>query len=205
MLLSLGLALSSVFNVSPSTPVVVLGMPKSGTSSIRSFFSCGGYRTSHWGCHTKRGTESCGSCFDAAFASQMSPFRECGNYEAYTQIDMENPPCHFPQIGHLSRLVALNATFILNLRPARRWLRSVTKWNDMRSRLTKCKNVGLPKPASDVDFVNWYTNHTRDVLKAVKYLPHIVVDIEGPTAQETLSAAFNISHTCWGHHNRNHS
>ena len=77
---------------------VVVGLPKMGTTSLRNFFHCSGWRTSHQACH---GGPHCGACVEAfvarvaqlgvrktALADQTALFREkCGDYDAFTQLD----------------------------------------------------------------------------------------------------------------------
>lgn len=195
----------------PETPVIVVGLPKTGTSSLHHFLKCGGYNSSHWKCFSDEGPRQlCGNCFEHAFSTNQSALAICGNWEAWTQLDHEYPPCSMPQVTRMKSLIeeAPHAHFILNVRPVHRWLQSVRSWGSMHERLLQCANVGIPNNATDENLIDWYTNHTRRTIKHLHlaHVRHSVVDIEGPTAGEILSAIFSIDIKCWGHHNkrRNH-
>ena len=87
-----------------SLPVLVVGLPKAGTTSLASYFACGGLDTSHYKCVTlAEGDDSfastgstmeqtCGRCIRDALAMNEPPLRSCGNFEAWAQMDVAGRP-----------------------------------------------------------------------------------------------------------------
>jgi hypothetical protein len=71
-------------NTPVNLPVVNLGLPKMGTTSLRNFFACAGRSASHWTC----GAGSyCSMCIRDSVRMGLPPLDRCGNYDAYLQID----------------------------------------------------------------------------------------------------------------------
>jgi hypothetical protein len=143
-------------------PVVVVGMPKAGTTSLAAYFRCGGLDVSHYECgdHAK-----CGACIERAFEHRARDVLDaCGSYAAWAQMDFEGAPntkgaegldgakdrCFFPQVEALEAIASAHpsATFVLNRREDYAdWVRSVDDWGDMRARLRDCDITGLPAGA----------------------------------------------------------
>lgn len=117
-------------------PIFVVGYPKVGTSSIHAMFACSGIKSSHYCCCGSNRTHT--HCNDArSFAQCMRsnhqrkrPILEgCGDYDVYAQMDGElGKKMYLPQHFTLQELhdYAPSATFLLNLRPAEDWVKSVS-------------------------------------------------------------------------------
>lgn len=85
-------------------PVLVVGLPKAGTTSLASYFACGGLDTSHYKCvDLAEGDDSfasdgstmeqtCGRCIRDALAANEPPLLSCGNFEAWAQMDVAGKP-----------------------------------------------------------------------------------------------------------------
>lgn len=123
------------------TPILLMGMPKTGTSTVHAFFERSGYRSSHYRCIDRL---YCGLCIRAALQKGQPALKSCGDYEVWAQMDVENlGQCHFPQIVNLEELhnEAPNATFVLTHRNMTRWAKSVKNWvgatRSMAARLAK--------------------------------------------------------------------
>ena len=138
--------------------VVVLGLPKAGTSSVGEYFSCHGWRVSHWLCETPNTTATttttttttkCTFCFHdwlARVAAREHPGsrgwreqldlatelrRACGAYDVFAELNLQlHNLCLYPQVSHLHTLVRVlpHACFVLNTRPLPHWLESVKAW-----------------------------------------------------------------------------
>ena len=208
-------------------PVLVVGMPKSGTTSIGEFLRCGGWCVSHNTCKCDTTVAvhrhcafhpnySCGVCALKNFNAGRPPLEHCGNFSAFTQLDVSrNRPyphntCFFPQVDALVELSEEfpNATFLLNLRPVSHWIASVTNWRSMRDALTQCNITGLPPGvgAQDIELEKFYEQHSENIRSFVKRRPRhrlIQVNIESPYAGHVLSDALDIPSQCWGHSNAN--
>jgi hypothetical protein len=202
-------------------PYLNLGFPKSGSSSLEQFFKCGRIRTSHWICKAsaKNPRGYCGTCMKNAIRQRLPPLKTCGNYEAYTQLDVSigKAHCYLPQIDALEEIhdEAPNATFILNFRNVSNWVRSMKNWGQFDKRLMACNSTGSPawplveRSSNSNDTSPWLTDFFCNQVERVrdfvaKHPSHalIEVDIEDPNAGEFLSEAFDIPASCWKQMNK---
>jgi len=191
------------------TPILLVGLPKTGTSTIHAFFERSGYRSSHFRCLNN--TLYCGRCIKVAIEQGKPPLQTCGNYEVWAQMDIENlGQCHFPQIHNLDILhqEAPNATFVLSLRNMTKWAYSVQNWvgqvRSLAARLSKCE--GGPKSKQAPDLIQWHQEHIERIRDFVKNHPshHLVeINIEDPRAGELMSQWFGSASPAshWGHEN----
>lgn len=193
--------LTSGASGSPPTleaPVVVLGFGKCGTTSLQTFFTCGGYRASHWMC----GVVLCGTCIHANVVAGRRLFAGCGEYEVFAQIESTFPPddCFYPQFDALE-LIDLQyprSTWILNTRPFDHWLRSVSNWSDLRRRFVECRIVANDSAEA---FRAVYNAHIARVRSFSTRRGHshdfVEVDVESAHAARLLSRHFGINESCW--------
>mmetsp|Transcript_9328 Transcript_9328/g.23986 ORF Transcript_9328/g.23986 Transcript_9328/m.23986 type:complete len:346 (+) Transcript_9328:595-1632(+) len=164
--------------VGPDRPAIVVGFPKTGTSSITRFFQCAGLVTTHWGCKTPQA--SCAQCLYDNRAAGRPLFAGCNPggktpVDAWCQLDSSWPPgigpgkrhqwpgqhveglCYWPQLFVLPELAEAfpNATWILNTRPVDKWLSSMDRWGtpSIRHRTTACLiNTTALTDGSDADY-----------------------------------------------------
>jgi len=202
------------------TPVIVVGMPKAGTSSITEFFrqAFSTQDVSHWKVPEKE--TYIGIClvqsWNESRLSSKPPtaLRDCGNYKVWGQLDVATSPqdCYFPQITHLQQIhdEFPNATIILNQRNVTKWYSSVKRWQagtelgSLAERLGNC-SVG-PASTHEQDHVLWYRKQIVRVRQFVEHHPsHALVelDIEDPLAGQILSKAFHTSAKYWTQANHN--
>eukprot|EP00984_Skeletonema_dohrnii_P006409 scaffold2295_cov93-Skeletonema_dohrnii-CCMP3373.AAC.6 len=96
-------------------PFINLGMPKMGSTSLDSYFKCGGYNSVHWTCG---GGRMCADCIVKGIKAGLPPFLKCNttNVDAYAQMD--RGPENLVQVNYLNEIVrgVPNATFILTFR-----------------------------------------------------------------------------------------
>ena len=104
-------------------PVLVVGMPKAGTTTINEYFKCGGAKVSHWRCYNNE-ESLCGALIRDNIKSNRPALENTGNYEVYAQLDGD---AYYPQMVALDEInnAYPNATFILNLRNVTNWANSV--------------------------------------------------------------------------------
>ena len=179
----------------------VVGMPKAGTSSIASFFKCGGYQNVS---HQKCGQRDCAECIWRNLQSDHHPFRGCDAYSVYAQLDVAwSNFCFFPQ-RNLSLLHETypQSIFILNTRDEANWVRSVDDWGDLRNRLSKCK-VSTHNLMTDSGLVRFYKEHNAYVRDFAKRTGHALIDIDIEKNTTTLVAQTGISSSCFVQKNRN--
>ncbi|CAB9503017.1 hypothetical protein SEMRO_154_G069860.1 [Seminavis robusta] len=134
-------------------------MPKTGTTTIKSFFQQAGYRSSHWRCQPQLtdGNETaeeefCGTCIQKAINQSLPPLQTCGGYDVWAQLDYTVPSdntlphddCIFPQVVYLEEIhqESPHATFLLNRRSMSHWFRSVDKYHHLGNRLIPCRGKG---------------------------------------------------------------
>ena len=193
-------------------PLLVVGLPKAGTSSIAEYFRCGGIeKVAHHKCLNR----ACGAIIQKNLQAGRSPLFATGKNDVYVQIDVElnvdkGLPCFFPQIEALEDLhhAHPNSTLLLNTRDINAWVRSVRAWAGMDTRLSKCNITGLPagKGLKERELKRFFSNQALRVAKFVDRFPShqlVNVKIDSPDAGEVMETAFGISRTCWGHHNNN--
>jgi hypothetical protein len=150
-------------------PVLVLGLPRSGSLAVHNFFSCNGIRSSHYCCsrssekqvshgdsdnnndaHTPisfpcngsgNSLTTCGACVHRNMGSNQKPFQDCGDYQVYSQFDVEtgDPFSWFlPQHFTLPLLHEAypDSTWILNRRgSSKQWATNVLHWYSVTNRL----------------------------------------------------------------------
>ena len=212
-----------------SLPILNLGFPKGGSTSLEHYFKCGGLDTSHFKCRKRtpnslgpnkwmeKGVQ-CGKCIRWTLHTTDEPLLErCGDYDVYTQLDVENDAkrggCFFPQIQALDILHDENptATFILTFRPVSKWIESLTHWEGFDTpiieRLGNCHNM-LPglDGTTPQHFADWWCGHVEYVRSFVEAHPGhklLEVDIEANDAGEYMAGHLGIDANCWEHKNKN--
>jgi len=206
-------------NVPPVTyPIVVVGMPKGGTSSITHFFRCIGKGTSHQFCGRRnfpKGMVECGALMKENVDAGLPLFHNAGEYEVYAQLDVERVKgdlhnwqgvCYFPQIEALEKMHEQypEATLILNKRSVSAWIESVLHHMGMARRLSYCDITGFP-PVHEKDLTidmlrDFYIAQVVRVREFVaKYPSHrlVEVQIDGDNAGQKMVEAFGGELSCW--------
>ena len=194
-------------------PIINLGLPKSGSTSLRDFFACGKLNASHFKC--EKGP--CGMCAHKNIEAGRPPLEGCGNYDVFAQLDWapiglpipKDAPCFFPQLSALKELHKQHpkATFVLPTRPPMHWIASVDGWKHgsyrMRQVLAKCRLPGMPagRGPDDAELAAFYVRHSREVRKFVEDHPShklIEFDLESPHVAKHLAAETGVPPRCWG-------
>jgi hypothetical protein len=153
-------------------PVLNMGMPKCGSTTLHSFFKCIGLKTTHWDQGTN---EFEGLCMRDAVAAGLPPLKTCAaKTDALMQMDVTHPfgwktymyhsikhrdECFFPQLSLLDEFHEENpnVTFILNFRPIDHWIESLVNWGNMLARIRDCnlpnQPRGVPEDLDDMESV----------------------------------------------------
>ena len=107
------------------TPIINVGFPKAGTSSIFSFFHCNGLKAQHWLCcdpqnHPSRTVRNklMSRCMLENLITHRPILEDCGDYDVYTEI---NGPRNFPDYSQRTlledgRLLSLKESRSVKLR-----------------------------------------------------------------------------------------
>jgi len=197
-------------------PILVMGLPKSGTTSINEFFVCNGYKTSHQFCGGKGGSRNiafCGSIIKSNVEHGYPALFQTGYYDVYTQLDVEmkigsveesSGECYFPQVEALDEIHAEfpKATFILNTRDISKWYKSVSGHGRMVERLALCDMPGFP-PSNEVkeeDFIKLYESQITRIKSFVKNHPShklIEIKIDEDDSGRVMVDNFGGDMSCW--------
>lgn len=212
----------------PEKPVIVVGLEKTGTSSIAAYFTCGDVGTTHWVCaagSNRRRRQSCGHCVYKNILAGLPPLKSCGRNRTavWAQLDVTSKPlpggnsrlCYWPQVEALDQLKLHypNATWVLNLRPVEHWIRSVNHWVpdglSLKERIKKCDITGLPvgTGGEDSELTAFFIDHAERIRAFSKAhgITLVEVDIESPDAGKVMETHFGISSdSCWKQANANH-
>jgi len=142
------------------TPIIVLNLPKSGTTTLNEYFLCGGVESTHTFTEYTYDTlprdreTRIGDClrnnyFADSTSRPVAPLNKCAkrrrlqqfgggyaNYLAYSDIGTTGPGlCYYPTIhnGGLEHIAKYyNATLILLTRNTTDWYKSIAKWSKGR-------------------------------------------------------------------------
>ena len=192
----------------PSFPILNVGFPKSGTSSLHSYFKCAGYKSRH---------SEAGTCMHKVFDDiegnkTKSPldYQCVGNNMIATQLDSSRKgQCYWPQITLLDEIhhSVPNATFVLLFRDVRDWIRSINQWGTLRKRLNMCHLRSLVKQdlLTDNELKMWWCRHITHIREFVDQYPsHELIELEIYNKNVTsniLTSLFGGSESCWGRSN----
>jgi hypothetical protein len=200
-------------------PILNLGMPKGGSTTLQAFFNCAGWNTGH---------NQEGGCMERSLRAGKPPIAGCRltkGKQALLQLDVQIPPqCFFPQISFLDEIhqEKPHATFVMNFRPVDDWIRSARAWNgglanrwgrpDFISKIPGLvKDQGREEIKGEAltqqEIRNWLCGHVKHVREFVKQYPtHKLIeldlyDTEG--SSKVMASLFSANETCWGQSNAN--
>jgi len=188
-------------------PILVMGMPKAGTTSIFEYFKCGNAKVSHWRCYPNHKEKLCGALIRDNISSNKPPLQNTGDYEVYAQLDGDT---YYPQMVALDEIHENypNATFILNQRNVTAWINSIKHFTPGKG--AYIEEYGAPKQSlkakSEEELRVMYRQQNERIYEFMgKYPSHILVEvsIEDVNAGTIMENAFGISEKCWGHANEN--
>lgn len=197
----------------PSKPYLNVGFPKCGSSTLFDFFTCLGYRATHFTNNTLGDFE--GICMrDAAVLNGLPPLKTCANdVDAILQMDVEYPlgidgyfhrpfrdECFFPQLSLLEEFhqESPQATFLLTFRPIQDWIKSISGWGStvMLNRFQLCDFPNLPrgipedlenKTQVDAAMAEFWCSHVLHVRNFVREFPsHSLIEM---SLEDTMTSA----------------
>ncbi|MFC6196486.1 sulfotransferase [Ponticaulis profundi] len=191
----------------------IVGLPKSGTTTLHEAFNCSGIPSVHWKC--RRTDRFVGRVIYNNFFNDRLIFKSLEEYEAITQADFLGkirslwPQCHFALLRKI-RLQYPECTFILNYRNPAHVVKSIETWrgpSKLGPMLERFSNLGAPGlPAEYVRrndaLRNWIENHYEFIRYIMRDDPKFVeYDIEDPNAKSVLENRLGISLAWWGRAN----
>lgn len=159
--------------------ILLIGFPKSGTSSFQVLFENCGYKSLHW----KYNDNYIGMIIKNNKENKRPLLYGFDDVDCITQMDvcMSANDCYWPQITDYKQLYHenKNAIFILNKREPNDLLRSFKQRHSLDQRLYKF-NPELVEDKTDIGFVNFVNNHYKNVecfFSSVQNAKFIVYDL----------------------------
>ena len=196
------------------TLVILLGFPKSGTSSFQKLFSDLGYKSYHW--NSEKGYV--GVIIRENITSGRKPFS--GFYSdddedvAFTQMDICVSPKEnvWPQMDYLNEIYEEypHAVYILNYRKPERIAKSFRRWGDLMPRFRKYNShlfLDKNEENNDFEFEGIVYTHFENVNRffSEKDAKFVVYDIENDELEKISKYVDIKGITRFPHENKNKS
>ena len=142
--------------------ILLIGLPKSGTTSFNALFTSLGYRTYHW----RKGGDFIGTLIRGNKQNRRPLLEGFKPEDCITQMDVcvSEEHSYWPQVVDYERLYFENpqAVFILNKRDPQRILASFKKWSDYDQRLYRF-NPELVETKTDDGFIRFVEDHYQKI------------------------------------------
>lgn len=185
--------------------LLVIGFPKSGTTSITAALEASGLKPLHW---RDRQGRFAGKLIYENILTGRDPFDRMGDYDSVTQADVCLPAQgvnYWPNLDFSVLRAVRDAhpecLFLLNTRDPQKVCASIDKWPQLRQRIVRAAIPGLPAGMgrTDQEIVTWIENHhtacRRYFAKDKKF---VEVAIESDDAPKIIGKALGVTLTGWG-------
>jgi len=162
--------------------IILVGLPKSGTSSFQELFKQLNFTTYHW----KKNGEYIGSLIKTNKLNNRPLLNDFSYTDCITQMDICNHECsYWPQIVDYKQIYYENpdAIFILNKRDPNKLLKSFKEWQGLYTRLHKYSPELIHDKTDEgfINFVSKYYFEIENFFNSKKDVKFIVYDIEKDT------------------------
>lgn len=142
--------------------IILLGLPKSGTSSFQYLFEYLGYKSYHW----KKENNFIGTMIKQNKINNLPLLNDFLDNDAITQMDVcvDKNNCYWPQIVDYKQIHTENpdSIFILNKRNPEELLLSFKRWRNLNERMSTY-NPELIFDKTDEGFINFVNQFYTDV------------------------------------------
>lgn len=186
--------------------IILLGFPKSGTSSFQTLFKQLGYKTVHW----KVNGNFIGKIIKTNKDNKKRLLTGLDQYDCITQLDVcvSKNDAYWPQIVDYKQLYDenKNVVFILNTREPSKVLSSFKRWNKYNQRMHSF-NQEILKDLKDETFINVLQTHNNNIISFFESKPNakfIVYDIE-KDSMDKLRKYINIPPNVVNFPHKNHN
>jgi len=182
---------------------MVIGFPKSGTTTIHRACRRSKLRSAHW----KTPEGYCGQLIYESYRAGRDPFEKLADYDVIAQADVCKPPSvnYWPQLDFelldTVRRYHPKCVFILNRREPQKIIESMNRWNTMRQRIVRADIIGLPAGIGslDEDMLAWIEGHYSGCSARFASDPYFLdLDITAPAAGQRLASALGVKMRWWG-------
>lgn len=188
---------------------IVVGFPKSGTTTLQEALKKSGLRCAHW----RHGGQPIGRLVYDGWFDLGDPFAHFPKLDVLTQMDICVPAeglNEWPNLD-IALLIAIrqlhpDCLFIMNARDPAATADSILRWGNLARRLSEGAQPGLP-PGRGIrrdDLTRWIATQQaamRHVFAADRRF--LDLDITEPDAPAKLGAALGIEIAWWGRANEN--
>lgn len=184
--------------------LMVIGFPKSGTTSLTRALEASGLKPAHW---RAANGKFVGFQIYAAIYRGLDPFALLDGYDAVTQADVCLPSMRLNLWPNLDfavlsaiRRAHPECLLLLNYRRPEAIADSIGKWDDLQRRITASNIPGLPRGLGRKreHLITWVENHFDACRRFFANDPRFLeIDIESPQAPERISAAIGMELTGW--------
>lgn len=188
---------------------VVIGFPKSGTTTLQTALQRSGLRSAHW----RWKGEPIGKLIYDGWFEDGDPFARLPGLDVITQMDICVPKeglNHWPNLD-IPLLLAIRerhptCLLILNGREPAKIADSILRWGDLARRLSRGAQPGLPegRGTQRAELERWIGTHHAAVRRIFAGDPHFLdLDIAAEDAPAKLGAALGVAIKWWGRANEN--
>jgi hypothetical protein len=185
--------------------LMVIGFPKSGTTTITRALEASGLKAAHW---LDQSGRHVGALIYDALHNGLDPFANLSGYDAVTQADVCLPDYNINYWPNLDfsvlraiRRAHPRCLFVLNYRRPEAIADSIARWPGLQRRLKSAEIPGLPRGygGQSSHLIIWIQNHF-DACRSFfgEDDAFIQVDIERPEAPELLGRKLGVQITGWG-------
>ena len=185
--------------------LMVIGFPKSGTTSITTALEASGLKAVHW---RMPSGQFVGSLIYKAVHEGLDPFEYLKAFDAVTQADV-CLPAHKMSLWPNLDFAVLSAVrrahptclFVLNTRRPEAVCDSIARWPNMQRRFEISNIPGLPRGfgGKHEHLMAWIENHYDACRRYFANDEHFIeIDIEGADAPDRLGKALGIPIQGWG-------
>ena len=185
--------------------VMVIGFPKSGTTTLTTVLEANGIKSAHWQDEQGRFV---GALIYSAIYSGLDPFAFLQGYDAVTQADVCLPKRKINFWPNLDfavlravRRAYPSCILLLNYRHPEAIVDSIEKWAGMQGRFTRSEIPGLPIGIGGKreHLVTWIENHFDACRAFFADDPHFLeLDIAAEDAPDRLGKALGMPIAGWG-------
>lgn len=195
--------------------ILVVGFPKSGTTTLHKAFSKSGLKSGHWDIDGA----PIGRLIYDGFYRHGDPFHHLDGFDAITQMDYcqkEKTPDGeqtfvnvWPNLD-IALLLAIRRSypdckFILNYRRPAETASSIARWHNLQKRITRHDCPNLPKGfGSQADLTKWIDTHHQTLRSVFRNDPNFLeYDIAAPDARAQVENFIGQKLAWWGVANAN--
>lgn len=187
---------------------IVIGFPKSGTTTIHVASKRSGLKSAH---QIVGAGVRCGQLIYRRYLNGEDPLADFGGFDILSQMDICRHRSNFWPNLDIPLLLTIrkyhpNCVFILNLREPSAIVSSITRWNTLRERITKAEVPGLPRGfgKEDTHLIQWIESHYAACRAVFGNDPKFLeLDITDPEAPLKLGKALGVEIKWWGVANQN--